>query len=362
MNGNEYNSNSNGSQNQNRHFDEEMSWIDKVEAQVAAEEDFLRPKSNNAIFHPNPNWIRHKEERREAGKRAIQTIWQDHSNFLREVNFRDPRQPHELLPQYFADEDKNLRLAQILCLPIVPLRSQTYSERLRAWAINVISVLGNTVSELNYREWPNNEVFNYQEMNQKDGILKKIRARAWFTDLHHLAKNMRNGQNFITDLLHTIWDLQDLNTEGIPEEDFNKSLLTECYFFSANDCIKPDVCAKHVAVYCKPKKETISRLSDQFRLKTASKGNRDSIPDRMSISYAFNSRFTIVPPRRPKGGKIGNLPDKEKEDVTDNHEVTDQKERNSTHMNHEEDTIRTPNREGLLNNSPKDSTFSRSDF
>ncbi len=88
MKGNEYNSNSNGSQNQDRHFDEETSWFDKVEAQIAAEEDFLRPKSNNAIFHPNPNGIRHTEERREAGKRAIQTIWQDQSNFLREVNFQ----------------------------------------------------------------------------------------------------------------------------------------------------------------------------------------------------------------------------------------------------------------------------------
>ncbi len=44
---------------------------------------------------------------------------------------------------------------------------------------------------------------------------------------------------------------------------------------------------------------------------------------------------------------MGNLSDKEKEDVTDNQEVTDHKERNSTHMNQEDDTIRTPNREAL---------------
>ena len=81
-------------------------------------------------------------------------------------------------------------------------------------------------------DWPNNEIHNYQTMDQKDGIVNKIRAKLFFTDLHLLGRYMHNGYYFIRHLLNRVWDVLDRGLEGISGEEYNQSALTHCYSLS----------------------------------------------------------------------------------------------------------------------------------
>ena len=269
-----------------------------IEKGPQAKLNWVENKGPEPTFHPNPAWVEHKQQKKDQAKRNIQDIWADHTIFVKNSGFRNPQHPSQMYPQFFADEERNLRLAQILCIPIVKLRSLNYHERLQEWAKNVITVFGDTVSERQYRSWPEEETFIYNGPRDRDGNLRKIRARVFFTDLHFLASKMRNGQFFIENLLHTLWSLQDQNERGLDEEEYNKSPLTECYMFSANDCMNEEKLLRRIAIWAKPEDKTINRLSDQFRLYTVSKKERVNIPRHIEVSYAFNrAKFILVPER-----------------------------------------------------------------
>jgi hypothetical protein len=118
---------------------------------------------------------------------------------------------------------------------------------------------------------------------------------------------MNNGQWFIENLLHTIWNMQDRKEEGLNEEDYKKFALTECYMFSANDCMKEDKLEGKIAIWAKPGEKTINRLSDQYRLYTVSKKERVKIPTYIEVSYAFNhAKFRLI----PENGTIIQRPNK----------------------------------------------------
>ena len=166
-------------------------------------------------------------------------------------------------------------------------------------------------------DWPKNEVYNYQTMNQKDGIVNKIRAKLFFTDLHLLGRYLHNGYYFIRHLLNRVWNVLDRGLEGITGEEFNQSALTHCYSLIANSCIKPDACARHVAMWARPSKETIAKLWDQYRIHLANKSNRVSIPAEQQVSYAFNTKFTLVERVRPREPLIPTSPHIADAKVTD---------------------------------------------
>ena len=275
-----------------------FSGFDNIENQQQAELNWVlfQNKGPGPTFIPNPAWVEHKQQKRDQSKQNIKDIWAEHTNFVKNSGFRNPTHPTKMYPQFFADEERNLRLAQILCIPIVKLRDLNYAQRLDEWAINVITVFGDTVSERHYRNWPTEGPLPYNGPKDRDHNLDKIRARVFFTDLHYLALKMANGRGFVENLLHTVWNKQDEGIGGLEEEDYNKSALTECYMFSANECMKEDKLSEKIAIWAKPGERTINRLSDQFRLYTVSKNNRGNIPRHIEVSYVFNhEKFQLIP-------------------------------------------------------------------
>ena len=347
---------------------------ERINAQILADPEFFLPSlGQGPQFHEDPIWTERKEERKETGKQLIKEIWADHAEFLKNSGYLNPSKPSQFLPQFFADREKNLRLAQIFSIPIVRLRDQSYENRLHDWAVNVISVFGNTVSEPRYREWGTNNILRYNHPREKDHVVSTIAARVFFTDLHHLAKAMPNGRKFVTDLFHKIRDLQDAGERGIDEEEFKKTALTHCYVFSANDCIKEEALERTVALYVKPELKTLNRLADQFCIQTVRKGrNRDRVPEQTTVSYGFNKKFEMIPTRTPKDPPIPkrnliSTPIADK--VTDQEEGTappvikakPTQDKEET-MSEEDKTLHTPAKDPKSPGSPREASLSMSDL
>lgn len=159
----------NSSQNFYEHKHDEENWMSKIDAQIRGDPQFfLPPQGPGPQFHEDPLWTERKENKKKDGKETIKKIWSDHAEFIRNSGFRNPQNPSQILPQFWADEDKNLRLAQILSIPIVKLREQSYEERLEDWATNVITIFGDTVSEECYNDWQKNETMIYNHPNEKE--------------------------------------------------------------------------------------------------------------------------------------------------------------------------------------------------
>ena len=111
---------------------EEQDWEDKINKQIAADPVYFLPKVGEATpRHENPNWNQRKEEQKEIGKQTIQQIWAEHAEFLKNSGYLNPTKKSQILPQFFADKEKNLRLAQLFSIPIVKLRNQPYESRPR---------------------------------------------------------------------------------------------------------------------------------------------------------------------------------------------------------------------------------------
>ena len=268
--------------------------------------------------------LREKKNKKKPENKRFNKSGLSTQNILKNSGYMNPNKKSQILPQFFADKEKNLRLAQIFSIPIVKLRNQPYESRLQDWAINVISGFGDTVSEPRYREWATNNILTYNHPNEKTQVINTIAARMFFTDLHWLAIKMPNGRRFVTDLLHKVWDLIDAEAEGIDEEEFNSSALTHCYKLSANDCIKEDSLTKAVAIYVRPEVKTLNRLADQFCIALARKGkNRDKIPETMTVSYYCKERFELIQSRTAEEPPI---PKRNSISSPINDKVTDQKE------------------------------------
>ena len=69
-------------------------------------------KGPGPTFHPNPAWVEHKQQKKDQAKRNIQDIWAEQTIFVKNSGFRNPQHPSQMYPQFFADEERNLRLAR----------------------------------------------------------------------------------------------------------------------------------------------------------------------------------------------------------------------------------------------------------
>jgi hypothetical protein len=131
------------SQNFPEQNEDDENWMSKIDAQIRGDPNYFLPKTIPVPpFQEESNWTERKEQKKKDGKETIKKVWTDHAEFVRNSGFRNPQNPSKMLPQFWADEDKNLRLAQILSIPIVKLRDQSYEERLEDWATNVITIFG----------------------------------------------------------------------------------------------------------------------------------------------------------------------------------------------------------------------------
>ena len=103
----------NSSQNFREQEKDEDEWDGRIQKQINTDPEYFLPKVGEAIpRHENPNWTQRKEEQKETGKQTIQQIWAEHAEFLKNSGYLNPNKKSQILPQFFADKEKNLRLAQ----------------------------------------------------------------------------------------------------------------------------------------------------------------------------------------------------------------------------------------------------------
>ena len=104
----------------------------KIEDKQQAELNrvLFQNKGPGPTFIQNPAWVERKQQKKEQQLKNVHDIWADHTIFVKNSGYRNPNDPTKMYPQFFADEERNLRLAQILSIPIVKLRDLNYAERL----------------------------------------------------------------------------------------------------------------------------------------------------------------------------------------------------------------------------------------
>jgi hypothetical protein len=80
-----------------------------IEKGPQAKLNWVENKGPEPTFHPNPAWVEHKQQKKDQAKRSIQDIWAEHTIFVKNSGFRNPQHPSQMYPQFFADEERNLR-------------------------------------------------------------------------------------------------------------------------------------------------------------------------------------------------------------------------------------------------------------
>ena len=121
----------------------------------------------------------------------VADIWDDFHAWLRKINFSNPKDVDEILPQYFASHVmKNIRLASIFSIDVTLLRNNQYEGRLHLWAANIVHCFGKAASTAQYMAWVNNVSID-EEIDSETRTSEVISFRIFLNDLHLMVSFWR---------------------------------------------------------------------------------------------------------------------------------------------------------------------------
>jgi hypothetical protein len=211
----------------------------------------------------------------------INDVFNEFTKWLSQTDYLRTKDAFDVLPQYYANANYQLRLAAIFCIPIHLLPKMSYEERVEHWAANVIHHFGRAVSHDAYRRWQH----DIRPVND-DTIVDQIRARLFFTELHNLMRLWgRLGVNLISDLFHKVWWLLKEGTVSewsSEEEETNSAPFRQAYAVERNEVNKVQLIDRGVCRPLVPDTKVRNILAVNHKITKA--GNKITI-ERMEASY-----------------------------------------------------------------------------
>ena len=220
-------------------------------------------------------------DKRDSRPQHINDIFNEFTKWLSTVPYSNPRNTYDVLPQYYANANYQIRLAAIFCIPINQLQYMNYEQRLEHWAANVIHHFGHAVSHDQYRRWQH----NIRPINDAT-IVNQIRARLFFSELHNLMKLLgRLGVNLISDLFLIVWTHLKEGTYqewSSSEEETNSAPFRQAYAVETNEVNKDPLINRGLCRPLVPDKKVRNILAVNHKISKA--GIKFTI-DRMEASY-----------------------------------------------------------------------------
>ena len=228
----------------------------------------------------------------------VADIWDEFYAWLRKINFANPKDVDEILPQYFASHVmKNIRLASIFSIDVTLLRNNQYEGRLHLWAANIVHCFGKAASMAQYMAWVNNVSID-EELDSETRPSEVISFRIFLNDLHLMVSFWKKlGKAFLSDLFWWVWFKIEREVEHkwtAEQAKTNSAPFQIWYTHEVNHANKVEHREKGEAYTWIPGDDKyFNILSKGYAIVLANKSKRGTIK-REYVSYVYNPDWWTI--------------------------------------------------------------------